>query len=77
LNGDYLMKIDCYLSMGCASEEVLRRNVQEALAAEDTEADVNYHRINDDEAEKLGLRGSPTILINGVDPFPSEATGFS
>jgi len=71
------MKIDCYFSMGCASGEILRKNVPEALTAEGTEAEVNYHRIEDEKAEKLGLRGSPTILINGVDPFPSAIGGFS
>jgi acylphosphatase len=38
---------------------------------------VNYHRITDEEAEELGLKGSPTILIDGVDPYPSEIDGFS
>ena len=71
------MKIDCYLSMGCSSEVALRHNLNEALTAEGAEAELNYHRIGDDEAERLGLKGSPTILINGVDPFPSDIDGFS
>ena len=71
------MKIDCYFSLGCASEDILRKNVTEALDAESVKAEVNYHRIDDDEAERLGLRGSPTVLINGIDPFPSEIGGFS
>ena len=71
------MKIDCYLSMGCSSEAALRHNLDEALTAEGTEAELNYHRIGDDEAERLNLKGSPTILINGVDPFPSDIDGFS
>ena len=71
------MKINCYFSPGCASGEIVRKNVPEALAAEGVEAEVNYHRIDDEEAERLGLRGSPTILIDGVDPFPSEISGFS
>ena len=71
------MKIDCYFSIGCTSEEILRQNIPEALAAEGLEADVHYHRISDEQAEKLCLRGSPTILIDGVDPFPSEIDGFS
>ena len=71
------MKIDCYFSMGCVSEDILRKNIPEALIAEGVEAEVNYHRIGDDEAQRLGLMGSPTILINGVDPFPSDIEGFS
>ena len=71
------MKIDCYFSMGCASEEILRKNIPDALAAEGLEAEVNYHRIGDEAAEKLALRGSPTIMLDGVDLFPSEISGFS
>ncbi len=71
------MKIDCYFSMGCTSDILLKKNLPEALAEEGIEADVHYHRIGDDEAEKLDLKGSPTILINGVDPFPSDIDGFS
>ena len=71
------MKIDCYFSVGCTSDVILRQNIPEALAAEGIQAEVNYHRISDEEAEELGLRGSPTILIDGMDPFPSEIDGFS
>lgn len=28
----------------------------------------------DDEATSLGFRGSPTILIDGTDPFPSDGS---
>ena len=71
------MKIDCYFSKGCTSDEILRRNIPEALAAEEIQAEVSYHRISDEDAETLGLRGSPTILIDGIDPYPSETDGFS
>lgn len=72
-----MIKIDCYFSMECTSDVLLKKNIPEALASEEIEAEINYHRIDDEEAEKLGLRGSPTILIDGIDPFPSEVTGFS
>ena len=71
------MKIECYFSMDCSSEISLKKNLPEALAAEGVEAEVAYHRIDDEEATRLGLKGSPTILIDGVDPFPSEISGFS
>ena len=74
---DYFMKIDCYYSVGCTSDVALEKNLTEAMAAEGVEAQVNYQRIDDEEAEKLGLKGSPTILIDGTDPFPSGITGFS
>ena len=71
------MKIDCYFSMGCTSDVQLKKNLPEALSAEGIEAEVSFHRITDDEAIRLDLKGSPTILINGVDPFPSAIDGFS
>ena len=71
------MKIDCYFSMGCTSDVSLRKNIAEALAIDGIEAEVNYHRIDDKEAARLNLKGSPTILIDGIDPFPSETSGFS
>jgi hypothetical protein len=71
------MKIDCYLSLGCSSEVALIHNLNQALAEEGIETNVICHRINEEEAERLDLKGSPTILINGVDPFPSEIDGFS
>ncbi len=71
------MKIDCYFSMGCTSDVLLKKNLLQALAAEGIEAEVGYHRITGDEAENLGLKGSPTILIDGVDPFPTDIDGFS
>lgn len=71
------MRIDCYISRGCASEESLRENMKKALQIEAEEVEVNFHRIGDAEAERLGLRGSPSIFINGQDILPGEIPGFS
>jgi hypothetical protein len=39
-------------------------------------AEVNFIRITETAACTMGLRGSPTILVNGADPFPRpEGTG--
>lgn len=71
------MKIECYLSKGCGSEEALRENIAQALAREGVEADVYYHRIDDIEAAALGLSGSPTVFINGKEIQPLGTGGFS
>jgi len=71
------MRIDGYVSLGCASEAALRENIGKALELEAVEADVNFHRIDDAEAERLGLRGSPSVLIDGKDILPGEIPGFS
>jgi hypothetical protein len=71
------MKIDCYLSQGCQSEEALKRNVAAAIEREGIKAEVNCYRINDDEASLLGLSGSPSVFINGKELQPSGTVGFS
>lgn len=71
------MKIECYLSVGCGAEVPLRENFGKALELEGIDAEVIFRRISDEEALGLGLRGSPTVLINGVDIEPQEIPGFS
>ncbi|BCB97047.1 hypothetical protein JZK55_19690 [Dissulfurispira thermophila] len=71
------MKIDCYMSLRCGSEDALRENISKALELEDISADVNFYRITDEKAKNLGLRGSPSVLINGKDIQPVDITGFS
>lgn len=70
------MRIDCYMSLRCGSEEGLRENISKALAMEGTQAEVNFHRLTDEEAVQMGLRGSPSIWINGEELQPSDITGF-
>jgi hypothetical protein len=72
-----IIKIDCYLSPGCGSEEALRANIARALAREKVEARVNFHRIEDAEAAALGLTGSPSIFIDGKELQPQGQIGFS
>jgi hypothetical protein len=69
--------IDCYLSQGCQSEEALKMNIASALEKEPIKAEVNFHRINNDEALSLGLSGSPSVFINGKELQPLGSAGFS
>ncbi len=71
------MKIDCYLSLLCGAENDLRENIFSALALEEVKAEMNFYRIDESEALDLGLRGSPSIYINGEDIQPAEEKGFS
>lgn len=71
------MKIDCYLSPGCGSEEALRENITRALVIEKIEAEVYFHRIDDEKAVALGLTGSPSVFIDGKELQPQGAVGFS
>ncbi len=71
------MKIDCYLSPGCGSEDALRENIARALVLEKIEAEVNFHRIDDAKAAALGLTGSPSVFIDGKELQPQGTVGFS
>lgn len=71
------MKIECYMSLKCGSEDALRENIFKALELENIKAEVNFYRINDKKAMALGLKGSPSVLIEGRDIQPSDITGFS
>ncbi len=71
------LKIDCYMSINCASEDSLRENIKKAIEDEGIEAEIKFYRISEEEAQKLGLRGSPSVLINGRDIQPTDVAGFS
>ena len=71
------MRIDCYMSPECGSEEDLRKNITCALAEEKIEAKVSLYRIDDDTAASLKVTGSPSIFINGKELQPQGLVGFS
>ena len=77
LKVEFIMKIGCYLSLGCASEAALKINIDLALEKEGLQAEVNFYRINDAEALSRGLSGSPSVFINGKELQPSGTVGFS
>jgi hypothetical protein len=68
------MKIDCYLSEHCGSYHQLRENIDRALAELDLRADVEYHILQYDEAVERGVKGSPSIWLNGRDLFSIEGS---
>jgi hypothetical protein len=65
--GELFVKIDCYLSLDCGSEQALREKITRALAIEKIEADVTFTRIADEEAIALGISGSPSVFICGKE----------
>jgi hypothetical protein len=71
------MKIDCYLSPECPSEEALWENIKRALAIEKVEAALRFHRIDDGKALALAMTGSPSVFINGKELQPQGSVGFS
>ena len=72
------MKIDCYISQGCGSEEELKQNINRALEAEKIHAEIVVQIIDNAKATELKLSGSPSVFINGKELQPSSGgTGFS
>lgn len=71
------MKIDCFISDECSSEAQLRENLNAALTDSSVSPDIQFHRINEEEAKRKGLMGSPSVLINDVDILPGEIPGIS
>ena len=68
------MKIDCYLSEHCGSYHELRKNLNRALEESGLRASVEYHTIQYHEAVKEGIKGSPSIWLNGRDLFDVEGS---
>lgn len=61
----------------CPNEAVLRERLAQALT-EHSDVSVTHHVIDDvAEAARLGMHGSPTLLINGVDVFAAPHTPTS
>jgi hypothetical protein len=71
------MKIDCYISTSCSSEEAFKKNINEAVKLESVDADISIHKIDEIEAKRLKLMGSPSVYINGEDILPGEIPGIA
>ncbi|MDX2377618.1 thioredoxin family protein [Microbacterium sp. LRZ72] len=66
------MEITLQYFDGCPNWEVLDNRLAEAV---DGQSDVRVTRQlveTAEDAERLGFHGSPTVLIDGVDPFSDE-----
>jgi predicted DsbA family dithiol-disulfide isomerase len=64
---------------GCPNAPVLADRLAAVLPAR-ADVSVSHQVISDEgEAARWGMRGSPTLLIDGTDPFagPGQPTGMS
>jgi hypothetical protein len=74
------MEIDVLYVPDCPNLDLLRGRLLEALARTGVDAAVRETEVSSEEsAHALGMHGSPTLLINGRDPFAGgdEATSVS
>ena len=59
----------------CPNWRIADERVRRVIADHDLDADLEYQLVESpDEAEKYRFHGSPTLLIDGVDPFATEDT---
>lgn len=57
----------------CPSWEAARETVTAAARDLRIDAEIRLLKVeNDEDAERIGFRGSPSILVGGRDLFPSE-----
>ncbi len=72
-----MIRIECYIAEGCSSIEALERNIQTALKELSIDADISFRTVSEDEAKRLGLKGSPTVWINGKDIVEGGTPGIA
>ena len=62
---------------GCPNWKEADARLRDSLVATGIEAEVSYELVDtQEEAERLGFAGSPTVLLDGIDPFPAETRSF-
>jgi len=69
------MKIECFFSEGCGSKKQLMHNIGQALRKEGMEAHVSSREISEEEANHLGIGGSPTVCVDDDDIEPGAPPG--
>ena len=65
------MRIELLFVEGCPNHQLARRNLDGALSrVTPSDCDVEERQVDSEEdARRWGMHGSPTILIDGRDPF--------
>jgi hypothetical protein len=71
------MRITIRYFDGCPHWQMADARLREVLASKSLDPRIEHELVSTpEEAERLRFPGSPTILIDGVDPFPAEEAGF-
>ena len=71
-----VVEVELLYVPGCPNRLLARSHVEDALAATGLAAVIREQVISTgEEAARAGMRGSPTILIDGWDPFGPGTTG--
>lgn len=70
------MDIDLLFVAGCPNRQLMRRNLDAALVEVGIDATIHEREVRSaGDAARWGMHGSPTLLVDGRDPFGNaEAT---
>ena len=68
------MKIDIYMAEMCGSYHELNANLNRAVAELQAPAEIVFHTVDYDEAVSKGIKGSPSIWLNGKDAFAGSSS---
>ncbi len=60
-------RIDCYIFQDCGSENALRAVIDKVKEVYPGDITVVFHKITPAEADRVGIKGSPTVLVDGID----------
>jgi hypothetical protein len=74
------MRVQLLYFDGCPHRAVLEERLRGALELLDEPSKIEQVRVETQaEAERLGFVGSPSVLIDGIDPFasPADTVGLS
>ena len=70
------MRIELLYFDGCPTYRSTEEDLRRVLVEEGVEAEVELVKVNsDEEARRLRFAGSPTLRIDGRDPFPISERG--
>ncbi|MER7693054.1 hypothetical protein [Streptomyces sp. NPDC097610] len=71
------MRVEMLTVADCPNGPVLKERLAFALA-DRADVELTVHVVDDQaEAERRGMRGSPTLLVDGRDPFAAPGTAAS
>lgn len=67
------MKVELLWFPGCPNWQETDRRLREALALAGADTEIRLIEVSTpDDAERLRFRGSPTVLVDGTDPFADD-----
>lgn len=74
------MQVELLYFDGCPNWQEPEQRLREAMVTAGCDVPVEHvHVTTAEQAERLSFRGSPTVLVDGVDPFadPDDPVGLS